>query len=193
MADPTKNKVRYALAKCAYAPATVNESTKAVTYTTPVVMPGAASIALSPEGELMIFRADGGEYVVGRDNDGYAGDLELARVPESFESDCFGATVNTDGTVTESVTDQSKPFALIFEFQGDAKAIRHCLYLCYASKLPAIDGENPDKRTVKTDKFSLRAIPRPDNGKVKHKTGDATTDTVYNGWYAAVPEFVVAG
>lgn len=59
-----------------YAKITVTEEGE-VTFATPVAMPGAVSISMNPTGEPESFYADGIEYYVINNNQGYEGDLEL--------------------------------------------------------------------------------------------------------------------
>ena len=63
------------------------EKSGAVTFGTPVAMPGAVSLSLEPNGEPSNFYADGYAYYTISNNMGYEGDLELAMVPESFRTD----------------------------------------------------------------------------------------------------------
>ena len=77
-------------------------------------------------------------------------------------------------------------FALLFEFDGDKHAIRHVLYNCSVSKRPTIDSSTKeDNIEPGTETLSLTADPRED-GLVKARTGDDTTDSVYTDWYKAV-------
>lgn len=180
-----KNRVKYRLKRLYYAPATVDEETGDVAYATPIRMPDAVSISLSPKGDLIVTYADAQEIILGRDNAGYDGEAELLRIQESFETDCLGSTKNADGTIDESEGDNSKPFALLFEFEGDKKGIRHCMFLCYASK-QTLDGSNSESKAPTNDKIAIKCRARAD-GKIKTKTGDDTTEDVYNNWYNAVP------
>ena len=76
-------------------------------------------------------------------------------------------------------------FALLFEFDGDQKHIRHVLYNCSASR-PGIEGKtSEDSKEVQTEKLSLKAVPLA-NGMVKAKTGNTTDATTYADWYKAV-------
>lgn len=179
------NKVKFSLKKAYYAKATIGEN-DAISYSTPVRIPGAVSIALSPEGDLTSLRADGTDYYVGASNNGYSGDLEMALVPDSFSKDCLGEKEHsTDKTIYEVKTAQPTPFALLFEFEGDSKAVKHVMYLCYAQRA-SIEGENPDKNEPKTEKLSLKCVPREVDGLVKCKTSDSTTSDVYTSWYESV-------
>lgn len=184
-----KNRFHSKLKALYYAPATLTETAgvKTITYGTPVRMFDAVSLSLSKKGDLIIVRSDGTEDVIGTDNQGYDGDVELFRLPESFETDCLSSTKNTDGTVDEFEKDDAKPFALLFEFVGDKKNVRHCLYWCYANR-PNVEGDNPDSKEPKNENIAISARPRPTDGKIKTKTGDTTTDSVYNAWYTAVPD-----
>lgn len=183
-----KNRFHAKLKKCYYAPATPDFDAGTVTYGTPVRIPDAVSISLSPTGEPITVNADGGVVNLGRDNSGYEGDLEVIRFPESFETDVLSSVKNTDGTIDEFENDDAKYIALLFEFSADKKAVRHCMYLGYVSKRITVEGDNPDKKEPKLEKVSMKFIPHPGTGIVKKKTGDNTTDAVYNSWYSAVPQ-----
>ena len=59
------------------------------------------------------------------------------------------------------------------------------LYNCSASR-PTIESKtNEEDKEVQTETLTIKARPMAD-GYVKAKTGDATTDTVYNNWYKSV-------
>lgn len=180
-----KNRVKYRLKRVYYAPATIDESGD-IAYAAPIRMKDAVSISLSPKGDLIVTYADAQEIILGRDNAGYDGEAEFLRIPECFEVDCLGSTKNEDGTIEENDVDTSKPFALLFEFEGDAKAIRHCMFLCYASK-QTVDGSNSESKTPTNDKIVIKSRARAD-GKIKIKTGDTTDPQVYENWYNAVPD-----
>lgn len=180
------NRVRYKLKRLYYAPATIDETTDEIKYAKPKRIRDAVSISLSPKGDLIVTYADAEEIVLGRENAGYDGDAEMLRIPEDFEVDCLGANKNEDGTIEENSSDNSNPFALLFEFEGDKKAIRHCMFLCYASK-PTVDGSNQESKTPTNDKITIKCRARAD-GKIKIKTGDTTSEDVYNGWYDSVPQ-----
>ena len=80
-----KNKVKFNICNVHYAPITVSED-GTVTFATPVAMPSSFH-QHGPDREPESFYADGVEYYVINNNQGYDGDLELAMIPESFRTD----------------------------------------------------------------------------------------------------------
>ena len=170
---------------CHYAKATLDPDTNAVTFGTPVAIPGAVNLSLDPEGDTEPFYADDMVYYTTVANNGYSGDLEIALIPDSFRKDILKETEDSNGVLVEDSTVEPEHFALLFEFSGDKKKIRHCMYYCTAAR-PTIEGKtNEDSKEVQTESLEITATPLP-SGLVKVKTGANTTDEVYNGWYSAV-------
>lgn len=183
MADKA-NKVKFNLKNAHYALLTLGEDGTA-TYGTPVPMPGSVSISLDANGEPENFYADGVAYYVINNNMGYDGDLELAMIPESFRTDVLREQLDSKGVLIENADAELAAFALLFEFDGDQKHIRHVLYNCSASR-PGIEGKtNEDSKEVQTETLTVKATPLS-NGVVKAKTGNTTDATVYANWYKAV-------
>ena len=179
-----KNKVKYNLKNTHYAMLTVSED-GAVSYGTPVPMPGSVSISLDANGEPENFYADGTAYYVINNNMGYDGDLELAMIPESFRKDALREELDSKGVLIENASAELAAFALLFEFDGDQRHIRHVLYNCSASR-PGIEGKtNEESREVQTETLTVKARPMA-NGYVKAKTGNKTTAATYADWYKSV-------
>ena len=179
-----KNKVKYNLKNAHYAMLTVDEE-GTVSYASPVALPGAVSISLDANGEPENFYADGVAYYVINNNMGYDGDLELAMIPEDFRVSALNETLDDKKVLIENANTELNPFALLFEFDGDVKHIRHVLYNCSASR-PGIEGKtNEENREVQTETLSIKATPLA-SGVVKAKTGDSTDAAVYADLYKAV-------
>ena len=179
------NKVKYNLKNVHAAKLTKGDDGN-FTYDTPQAIPGAVSISLEAEGDSSPFYADGIVYFRSTANNGYSGDLEIALIPEWFLTEILQEVKDNNGVLVEhSDVTESVYFALLFEFDGDIKAIRHVLYNCTASR-PSIESETKEE-TIEpgTETLSLTADPRED-GLVKSRTGDDTTDSVYRNWYQAV-------
>ena len=179
-----KNKVKFNICNVHYALITVDDDGE-VTFGTPVAMPGAVSLSLEPNGEPSNFYADGYAYYTISNNMGYEGDLELAMVPESFRTDVLKESLDDNSVLVESANVETANFALLFEFDGDVKKIRHVLYNCSAARPNIESSTNEEEIEVQTETLAITAAPLA-NGYVKARTGDSTTDTVYTGWYTSV-------
>ena len=179
-----KNKVKFNICNVHYALITVSEEGE-VAFGTPVAMPGAVSLSLEPNGEPSNFYADGYAYYTISNNMGYEGDLELAMVPESFRTDVLKESLDTNQVLVENANVETANFALLFEFDGDVRKIRHVLYNCSAARPNIESSTNEEEIEVQTETLALKAAPLA-NGYVKARTGDSTTDEVYKGWYGAV-------
>ena len=179
------NKVKYNLKNVHAAKLTVNED-GTFTYAAPKAIPGAVSISLDAEGESSPFYADGIVYFRSNTNNGYSGDLEIALIPEWFRTEILKEALDKNGVLVE-VSDNSEAvkFALLFEFDGDVRAIRHVMYNCSASR-PSIESETKEE-TIEpgTETLSLTADPRAD-GLVKSRTGDTPSAETYENWYKTV-------
>ena len=181
---PKKNKVKFNICNVHYALQTIGDNGD-VSFGMPVPMPGAVSLSLDANGEPSNFYADGYAYYTISNNMGYEGDLELAMIPESFRTDVLKETLDTNKVLVENANVETANFALLFEFDGDVKKIRHVLYNCAASR-PSIESQtNEDEIEVQTETLSVKATPLA-NGYVKAKTGDDTTEKIYTDWYKAV-------
>lgn len=183
-----KNKIKYGICNVHYAKATVGEDGKTITYEKPVPFPGAKSLTLSPTGEPGKFFADNALYWSNGGVSGYDGEYEVASIPDEFAVDILGDQKDANGNIMEVAISQSSPFAFLFQFEGDVKATRHCLYYCTASR-PELSGETVEE-TVEpgTESLSFSAGARPDNGCVKYRTTTETDAAVYNAWFDEVPE-----
>ena len=179
-----KNKVKYNLKNVHYAKVTFDEN-GAPTYAAPKRLPGAVSLSLDANGEPENFYADGIAYYVINNNMGYKGDLTLALIPEDFRVEILNEQKDSQGVLLEDVNAELEHFALLFEFDGDKRHIRHVMHNCTASR-PKIEGKtNEEKKEVQTEALSLTATPLA-SGIVKAKTSDETSQEAYDNWYQAV-------
>ena len=183
------NKIKYGLKNVYYAVATI-ASDGSATYTTPVAIPGAVSMSLEPQGDNTPFYADNIVYWVGVANNGYQGDLEIARVPDSFKKDVLGYIESGNGLLVENANADAVHFALLFQFEGDVKATRHVMYNCTATRPAAAGNTKNENIEPETETMTITAtsiyVSAITKDIVKSETVESTGDTVYNGWFSAV-------
>lgn len=179
-----KNKVKFNICNVHYALLGTGED-GGTEYAAPVPMPGAVSLSLDPNGEPSIFYADGYAYYTISNNMGYEGDLELAMVPDSFRTDVLKESLDDNKVLVEDASVETERFALLFEFDGDAKKIRHVLYNCSAARPTIESSTNEEEIEVQTETLAITASPL-EGGYVKAKTSDETTEEAYANWYKQV-------
>lgn len=181
----TGNKIKYNL-KNVHVSKLTFDKTGDFNYGEVKAIPGAVSLSLDAEGDSSPFYADGIVYFRSNSNNGYSGELELALIPDWFRTEILGEEMDTNKVLVETsdITETAK-FALLFEFDGDIRCIRHVLYNCTASR-PSIESKTKeDKIEPNTETLSLKVDPMPD-GRVKARTGDDTEFNAYNNWYQKV-------
>lgn len=159
-----------------------------VSYGTPKRFPGAVSLGLSADGEVVEFYADDISYYLVEENNGYTGDFESALVPDEFLVDVFGHEKGADGILYEVAGTETKHIALFGEFATDAVAKRICLYNVLCSR-PDMSYKTKEKiKTPQTQKISITARPIEINGKhyVKCSTTPETSVDTYNNFFKSV-------
>lgn len=182
----SENTVSFGIKNVHYAPITVNPD-GSITYGTVVALPGATEISLDAKGDMTEFYADDMLYYSASNNQGYDGKLTLANIPEIFAIQILGEEKDTDDAViTEKATSKGSYFALMFEFDGDVKAIRHVMYYCSASRPSIASTTKSDKNDPNTSELDFTASARPGDYKVKTKTTATTPANIYNNWYNSV-------
>ena len=185
MPTNTPNKVKYGLKNAHYALLTIAED-GTVTYGKPIPSPGSVSLTMDAQGDTSTFYADNMAYFVTAANDGYSGTFEVALIPDQFRQDVLHETMDEAAQVlVENINNQTSPFALLFEFDGDKKAIRHVLYNCTCTRPSVSGGTTNNTKEPSTETMNLTASPLP-NGNTKARTTVDTPAAQYAGWYDAV-------
>lgn len=183
-------KVKFGLKNAYYAPITEGEN-GAETYGTPVAIPGAVSMSLSPSGDNTEFYADDGLYFSDENNNGYEGTMEFALIPDDFKIACLGMTKDTNGVIIENATAINSPFALLCEITGDEKGRRFVFYRCMASRPDIGANTKGESAEVQTETLNLTIRPN-NNGVVKASTTADTQTATYNSWYSDVYQSVAS-
>lgn len=178
------NKVKYGL-KSVYV-AKLTETDGQYSYGTPRAVPGAVNLSLDAEGESNPFYADNTIYYRSDSNNGYSGSLELALMPDWFRQTYLREILDGRGVLVESANITDKVyFALLFEFDGDAHKVRHCMFKCSVSR-PSVASQTKEASTAPvTETLNLTCDPL-ENGIVKTKTTQDTTTSTYSNWFQSV-------
>ncbi len=183
------NKIKYGLSKVYVATVSSVSTTGALTYSTPVAVPGGVSLSLSIQGDTNTFYADNIAYWTATANNGYQGDLEMALIPDTIRQAILGETLDTKGFYVEKSSDAQKEFALLFQFEGDENATRHCLYRCVASRPEVAGSTKEESIEPQTETITITAMPRINDEVVKARCPySASTSSAYATWYSAVQE-----
>ena len=178
-----ENKVRFNLKNVHYSVLTLGTTP---TYATPVAVPGAVSLDLSAEGDSSPFYADGIVYFNSIANNGYSGTLEMARIPDQMMQDIWLDSLgSTSKVLTEVSTNQPKPFALLFQVDGDADEELYVLYNVSGTRPNIGSQTNEESKEPQTQSTDINAIPLPD-GRVMARTTNATPSATKTGWFSTV-------
>ena len=192
MADT--NKVKFGISHVYYALLTYGEN-DAVTFGTPVAIKGAVNLTLSPEGDMSPFYADNMVYYMAGINAGYTGDLEIAKIPDSFKTDVLNYVTDSAGALVETTDAEYKPFALLFQIEGDKNARRHVLYNCMANRPQITAATTTASKEPQTDTIPLTcgSIPNTALNAEIVKASAVTGDSAYSGWFTSVHVPAAAG
>lgn len=184
------NKIQYGLKNVHYAKLTetVNsQGTTSYSYGAVKAWPGAVSLSLDPQGDILKEYADDTEWYTQAVNNGYEGDFEYEVMPDDFRENILGEIKDTNGVYTETSDVSTIYFALMFEVNGDSKKRRNVFYKCSATREQNENETKAENITPTHGTITITAVPRADY-KVKASTGDNTDTTTYNGWYSEVYE-----
>ena len=183
-----ENKVQFNLKNVYYAVLTATQSAAGTTYTwaTPVHVPGAVNLSLEPQGDVTPFYADGLVYYQSTSNNGYSGDLEMARFVDTMMKDIWGWTEGeTSKVLTENAFVEPKSFALLFQIDGDVNNDYYVMYNCTGTR-PAISSTtNTETKEPQTQTSTISAIPLED-GTVFARTTNATPEDTKTSWFTSV-------
>ena len=183
-----ENKVQFNLKNVHYAVLTETKTGGTTSYSwgTPVAVPGAVNLNLEQQGEITKFYADGIVYYQSPVNNGYEGDLEMARIVDKMLQDVWGMTLGTTSKVlTENANTEAKAFALLFQIDGDADEDCYVLYNCTGTR-PAIAAKTKeDTKEPQTQSSTISAAPLG-NGNVMARTTSETSAATKSGWFSEV-------
>lgn len=186
----TENKVKFGLDKIAIAIATIADDGSA-TYAAPIMNPGARSLSMEPQGEITPWRADNMDYYVANDNNGYSGDLEVARFLDAVKAAVWSIATGANGIKYELADAPAVHFALLFQFSGDLHKTRHVFYNCVATRPSVASATTEDTTEPQTETSTITAMPvfvsgLGDDGAEIIKGECKPGDAAYENWYTSV-------
>jgi phi13 family phage major tail protein len=157
-------KVSFGFSSVYYAPYTPGAGGAPGTWEKPKPLPGAVGFGPSPQGQDYTFYADNGSYFKYTKDNGDAGDLELAYMPEEFLIDALGWAKDANGMLMELANVPQKPFALLFEVEGvnesgGREPIRVVYYNVVGAKPSRDFSTATNSVEVKTAKMALTCSP----------------------------------
>lgn len=183
-----KNKVKFGLSNVHVAKIIKGED-GAITYDTPFKIPGAVNLSLDAEGDNEPFYADNIKFFESFANNGYSGELEIAKIPDEFYKEILGQKIDSIGGVLENINDVITPFAFMYQIEGDVTGTRFCYYNTTVSRPSTEAATTEDTKTPNTDTLSITTSAREDTGDVRYKLALSDTNkTDYNKFFDAVPE-----
>ena len=180
------NKVTFGIKNVYYAVATPDQD-GVLSYASPVAIPGARSLSLAASGDDTKWYADDGIYFSTSANNGYEGDLAVAMLPDSFRTDVLGEELDTKGFYVEKAGASTVEFALLFEFNVDDDATRHCMYRCTAKRPDVASSTVEDTIEPNEETITITAMPRISDQVVKSKC-PASATVPYAAWFTTVQE-----
>ena len=179
-----ENKVQFNLKNVHYAK--MSSGGEKPTWDKPVHVPGAVTLSLLPQGEVTPFYADGIVYYQTVSNNGYSGDLEMARFPDQMMQDIWGLKLNeADGVLTEYSNVEAAAFALLYQIDGDADNQLYCMYNCSATRPGPGSATTTANKEPKTQSCTISAVPLEDNRTMSRTTFNTPSDVRTN-WFKSV-------
>lgn len=186
--------VRYGVSNVHYAKYTPGTGGAAGTYATPVAMPGATQLTLTPQGNTWTFYADNIAYETGSSNTGYEVGLTIAVLGDQAKIDLLGYVADANGVLYEPADNEPGDVALLWEFDGSKVKKRGLLYSVKFSRPTTTGNTMTDSVDPDTDELTGIAIGRDitigTNNVVNvikaSVTNETDTATQFNGWFSAV-------
>lgn len=180
MSKEKENKVQFNLKNVHYALPTSDGG-----WGTPVHVPGAVTLTLDPQGEVTPFYADGIVYYNSVSNNGYSGNLDMAKFPDQMQKDIWKCEETADGVLIENSNIEPSSFALLYQIDGDINNDYYCLYNCTGTRPGIGSTTNTSSKEPQTKSSTISAVPL-ENGNVFARTTARTTAEVKANWFKNV-------
>ena len=161
----------------------VSESGGVPTYDSAIAIPGTVSLSLDKQGDTNDFYADNIKYYTSVANNGYAGTLEVAVIPDVFREKILKYLKDTKNVLVEDIAEPTH-FAMTFEEDGDQDGTKFVLYNGTASR-PSLDkSTTTDTKEPSTQTLDISFAPLA-SGRVMAMSTATTDSTVLAAWHTA--------
>lgn len=178
------NKYMFNLKNVHYAVVTVGQD-GALQHGTVKRLMGTTELTMELEQSSEKHFSEGLVYFVTTSSAGYKGELSIYNVDSDFEKDVLGLKEDSKKVQYETMYDQTKEIALLFEVDGNEKEERHCLLRVKFSKPKYEYKTTNDKVDVPVLKLSYEGLSN-EHGIGRIKTYKETDGEVYKNWFNAV-------
>lgn len=184
------NKVRFGLKNVHYAVLTEGSTNS---WATPVHVPGAVSLTIDSNVTDNSFYADNITYFKSFANNGYEGSLEMALITDDMLKDIWGMTIDTTSKLLyEKAGVQPKPFALMFQIEGDQNEELNLFYRVVPTSKPTVGGSTKEETVEPTTQtFDFQALPLVTGEAsqldlIRVRTTDTTSTEIREDWFTEV-------
>ena len=161
----------------------VSETAGVPTYGSVINIPGTVSLSLDKQGDTNDFYADNIKYYTSVANNGYAGALEVAVIPDEFRKKILKYREDNKGVLVEDIAEPAH-FAMTFEEDGDQTGTKFVLYNGTASR-PSLDkSTTTETKEPSTQSLDISFAPLA-SGRVMAMSTDDTDAAVLAAWHTA--------
>lgn len=149
---------------------------------------------LNPIGDLTRVYANGTVLFVGKQNSGYSGTMEFTSVSDEFAAWALDEKKDAMGVLYEKQEAKVQHFGMVWEWEQDAKNIRHIIYKAIVNRPTneATTSGDEGRKTQQNKTLTIEVIPRKDE-IVKARTTVDGDPTVYDNWFNTVYQPGIVG
>lgn len=146
-------------------------------------VPGTVNLSLDQQGDTNDFYADNIKYYTSVANNGYAGTLEVAIIPDEFRTKILGYKTDQNDVLVEDIVEPNH-FAMTFEEDGDKTGTKFVLYNGTASRPALNKSTTTESKEPSTQELDISFAPLS-SGRVMAMTTDNTADAILAAWHTA--------
>lgn len=162
-----------------------------LTYEAPLHLPGCRTMTTTPEGDTNKWYADDVVYFIGRANNGYSVEFEMAKIALKILCEAQGWEYDEENDIVYEVAGNvvQKPFALLYEVEGDITNTRFCFYRVTIDRPTNSWSTTEDGLEPQTETISGSVDPLQIGDKLYVKAMCELTQkntVVFGNWFKAV-------